>query len=285
LLFEGIAEGKGQLVLTFWKGSTPIGEGCGCWLDIKNIKKMYQRIDSATAHPWENVPFEPEPNEPNKDVVVFVHGWRMSPVSSGNFAESMYKRLWHRGFKGRFAAFHWDTWWYDAAGWVPFIGGGIDAYLAYYNDSERIAWQSAAALKTFVNSLPFENKNLVAHSMGNIVTGEALRQGMEVDNYALLHGAVPAASYDGGQHVKQTQQYNHLTFTMWDNETPDDDPDSATRAVAYRGRLENVSGNLINFFLPQDYATSFAWEVNNEQTKPPDGALMGNYQYQRAKAL
>jgi hypothetical protein len=34
--------------------------------------------------------------------------------------------------------------------------------------------------------------------------------------------------------------------------------DSAVRAVAYRGQLKNVGGNLVYFFLPEDYATSFA---------------------------
>jgi esterase/lipase superfamily enzyme len=82
------------------------------------------------------------------------------------------------------------TWWHDGASeWLPLGGGAIDAYLAHYNDSEYTAWHTAAALKNFVNGLSFENKNLAAHSMGNIVTGEALRQGMAVKNYALMqHG-------------------------------------------------------------------------------------------------
>jgi hypothetical protein len=197
----------------------------------------------------------------------------------------MFKRFWQRGYKGHFAAFHWDTWWHDSAGWVPYLGIAIDSYLANYNDSERIAWQSAAALTSVVNSMPFENKHLVAHSMGNIVAGEALRHGMQVKNYALLHGAVPAACYDEGAHIEQTTEYDHhagpLFLRMWDNQTPDNDSDSMTRVLAYRGRLMNVSGNLINFFLAEDYATSFAWEVNNDQTKPPHGPLAKNYQYQR----
>jgi len=68
---------------------------------------------------------------------------------------------------------------------------------------------------------------------------------------------------------------------MWDNATPDDDSDTSTRTLAYRGRFENVSANLINFFLPQDYATFMPWEVNNDQGKPPDGAFAANFQYDR----
>ena len=48
LLFEGSQEGKGQLVLTIEKSDgTEIGEGPGVWLDLKNIKKMYERANAT----------------------------------------------------------------------------------------------------------------------------------------------------------------------------------------------------------------------------------------------
>ena len=37
-----------------------------------------------------------------KQYIVFVHGWNMSYEGSQNFAETMFKRLWQRGYKGRF---------------------------------------------------------------------------------------------------------------------------------------------------------------------------------------
>jgi hypothetical protein len=56
--------------------------------------------------------------------------------------------------------------------------------------------------------------------------------------------------------------------------------------LAYRGTLKNIGGNLINFYQPQDYATSFAWEINNDQTKPPmyqgetaNASLCFNFEY------
>jgi probable HAF family extracellular repeat protein len=288
LLFEGAGEGKGKLEIVLIDRNHNQSTGGGAWLDVKNVKKMYQRVDSATSNPWAPDQFEPDSNEPKKDAIIFVHGWRMSPDSAGNFSETMFKRLWHRGFKGRFVAFHWDTWWHDSFGWVQFDGGFIDAYLAHYNESEYIAWHSGGALKNFVNSLDCQNKNIVAHSMGNIVAGEALREGMAIRNYALLNAAVPSACYDEDEgRIRQTTQYvqdaGPLHFTMWDRVTPDDDSDSATRALAYRGTLKNVGGTLINFFLPNDQATSFAWEVNNDQTKAPlTGALFNiNFDYNR----
>src|SRR6267154_1609760 len=276
LLFEGASEGKGELTIVFLdQDGNELAEVGSVWIDLKNIKKMYQRVDSATNHPWAPNQFESDPNESTSDAIAFVHGWRMSPDSSGSFAETMYKRLWQRGFNGRFMAFHWDTWWYDGAGWVPFgTGDAIDAYLAHYNDSEHIAWYAGAGLKDCIDHLSSQKKHIIAHSMGNIVAGSALRGGLQIDNYALLNAAVPAACYDEDEgRIRQTVQAVHdagpFHFTMWDSTSPDSDSDLITRDMAYRGTLKNAAGTLVNFFLPDDYATSFAWEINNDQTKPP----------------
>ena len=128
----------------------------------------------------------------------------------------MFKRLWHRGFRGRFIAYHWDTYWFNSWKWVNDLAGvDVGAALAHYNDNEYIAWQDAAtALKNHVNHLDFTNKNIVAHSMGNIVVGQALNEEMAVNNYALLNAAVPAACYDEDEgRIKQTTR-NDRTVTL-----------------------------------------------------------------------
>jgi hypothetical protein len=198
----------------------------------------------------------------------------------------MFKRVWWRGFKGRFAAVRWDTYYNSSDhGWLPYIGQTIDAYLSKYNDSEHNAWLSGPALKTFVDSLPDNYvKHIVAHSMGNVVTGSALQQGMVVTDYAMLNAALPAACYDESEHLKQAPAritVSGFPVDLWNQETPDDDPDVATRSLAYRGRLAHVLGNITSFFLPDDYATSFAWELNNALTKPPAASLAGRFVYRR----
>ena len=40
-----------------------------------------------------------------KKALVFVHGWNMSDGSYFSYSETMFKRLWHQGFRGRFCAF------------------------------------------------------------------------------------------------------------------------------------------------------------------------------------
>jgi hypothetical protein len=179
---------------------------------------------------------------------------------------------------------------------VPYSGQAIDAYLSKFNDSEHNAWVTGQGLATFVNTdLPSGyTKGVIAHSMGNVVAGAALLHGMTVNNYALLHAAIPAACYDEDPNLKPTpttQSTAGVTVHLWDPDTtPDDDPDFTTRALAYRGRLKNVKGNLINFYLPEDYATSYAWELNNVLTKPPSdpgnrpeyGLFNTNFGYDRA---
>ena len=97
-LFEGVSEGKGQLVVTLHTANgTEIAEVPGLWLDITNIKKMYVRgmalpedipapYDSTIIQPPNPViiysldpshPFSQQQNEAPQ-TIVFVHGWRMS---------------------------------------------------------------------------------------------------------------------------------------------------------------------------------------------------------------
>ncbi|MEI8341115.1 MAG: hypothetical protein WCH43_06205, partial [Verrucomicrobiota bacterium] len=119
LLFEGCSEGKGQLVLTYWKNGRKIGECGSVWIDLKNIKKMYERaistpdtvirpynssnstiddlgfhytIDSSNAYQ--------APVDEQKTALVFVHGWNMSYNDYVNYSETMFKRLWRQGYKG-----------------------------------------------------------------------------------------------------------------------------------------------------------------------------------------
>ena len=102
-----------------------------------------------------------------------------------------------------------------------------------------------------------------------------------------MNAALPSACYDESVTLKQspsTTTAAGITVHLWDQDTPDDDPDPPTRALGYRGRLRNVDGNLVSFYLPNDYATSYAWEVNNALTKPPSAPLAGTFLYKRNSA-
>ena len=73
-----------------------------------------------------------------------------------------------------------------------------------FNNSEYRAGKSGESLKQFVTQLPRGyTRNVVAHSMGNFVAGEALRNGMSVLNYVMLNAAVPALCYDDNPNLRQ----------------------------------------------------------------------------------
>jgi hypothetical protein len=193
-------------------------------LDLRDIKQLYTRwdidygvnggvpgtdlrLDTSFQHfvtPTETthssqitmVPFHS-----GDDHVVFVHGWNNSDVVGNDdkaaAAETMFKRLYWQGFRGEFAAFNWPTFYPEG----PF--GDT------YNPSEFQAYRSANALKEILADYRGEAPNLqpvqlLAHSMGNIVAGEALRiwtyelpfnDDPLVTNYVAMQAAVSAGAY------------------------------------------------------------------------------------------
>ena len=192
LLFEGASKGKGELVLEFKKGNEVLAEACSCWVNLLDVRNMYQRVKVTPDDPdkftepsdFVGVPFNATitPHIPNigwvwdpfgeifiedpeeeKEYIVFVHGWNMTYVGAQKYGESMFKRLWQTGYKGRYAFVRWPTY------------TGVTTY----NSSDYRAWLSGKGVAAFVNSLPSDYvRNIAAHSMGNIVVGSALRENM-----------------------------------------------------------------------------------------------------------
>ena len=279
LLFEGVEEGLGELYFDIIKDGQRIGVSPGVWLDIKGVEKMYERAKITLDAP--NIPAPWNSRQPpllqwawdssngvsvdsnaTAQTIVYVHGWRMTYNEYLSWANTTFKRLFQVGYKGRFFSFHWPTFNGENNGPDPvdlFVPGG-----ATYNPSEYRAWLSGPALANFVNSLPNPNaRYLLAHSMGNVVAGAALRSGMIVTRYAMCNSAMAAMAYDG-------------TLTPDDPEyqTPDTDPDVGTRQTfGLANRFNPAVTEIVNFTLPNDYALS-QWSENNKLFKPqvfPDG--------------
>ncbi len=110
------------------------------------------------------------------------------------------KRLYWQGYQGRFGSFRWPT------------GNGFTGNIwqaltdpRNFDNSEFTAWQSATGLLNKLNDLNAEypgNVYVLAHSMGNIVAGEALRLaaqqglGQLANTYVASQAALPAHDYD-----------------------------------------------------------------------------------------
>ncbi len=199
--------------------------------------------------------------------MIFVHGWNMSDESYFSSSETMFKRLWHQGFRGRFCAFRWATL----------------TSLDSYNTSDTRAWKYGRSLATYVASLPGDYvKSVAAHSMGNVVAGSALGRGMSLNRYFLMEAAIPGGCYNDGVN-------NYLVFLRAERRTPTPD---TTADLGYRLYLQGADTRVvksINFYNTVDFALATGtypvvgdtnWEQNQISFKPDANAtLHGNKVY------
>jgi esterase/lipase superfamily enzyme len=133
----------------------------------------------------------------------------------------------------------------------------VGGYLTY-NKSEYRAWLSGVALKDFVTSLPSSyTKNIMAHSMGNVVVGSAFRQGIGgVANYSLLNAAMAAQAYDPAR------------IDIPSRQTPDTDTDPIVQTnFGLSSKFSGITAKITNFYLEDDFATTI-WSYNHEFNKP-----------------
>lgn len=277
VLFEGAAKGKGKLNLVLKvNGQEVVCDGP--WIKLLDVRQFYSRgRTSLTAtqisDPWDspnppaitsvadNTPeFFADPDE-TQQCIIHVHGWRMTEGDSRNWSEMTFKRLWQLHYKGRFATFRWATFSDDTH--PPILG--VDQSKLTYNRTEYRSWLCGPALAQFVNGLPYPgSRYLVAHSMGNVISGNALKAGMNVNRYVMCNAAMAAMSYDGS--------ITNLPLSLV--ATPDTDSDQATRSLGLKNLFNDSLATRINYFLPKDEALA-AWIVNQLANKPDHVKLYG----------
>jgi len=212
---------------------------------------------------------------------VLVHGWNMTdgtqtsgPKSDWKkaFAETAFKRLYWQGFRGEFTAFDWPTF-ADTEGplqdrdplilrrWYP----GAMVENAYrnltYNASEYQAWRSGQALMTYLAEVrsPAGATHLLAHSMGNVVAAEALRQWSAsghdtgvplVNTYIAMQGALSAGAYGSDDTHANIGNSTSDLYRHWPSgDGPNMDDYSMHGA-------ESAARKWVNMFNPVDAATS-----------------------------
>lgn len=310
-LFEGSSEGSGELeiVLLQEDGTTLIGEGGGTWLDLLDIKEMYKRAiasnagvgnPSAPEQPYitntgffndallttteqntgssDPLKFNP-PVDETKQCLIFVHGWWTGYNQFIDYSETMYKRLWWEGYKGRFISYNW-----------PALSGPQT-----YNSSEWVGWVYGKPFMDYVNNLKanFNTLTIASHSQGAVVVGSAIEQGLTFNKYILLEAAIPTGCYS-----------NNTTYNSYqpflDAEAIQPTPD-LTVDYGYRGYITAAIGNVGQyycFYNPLDYAlatgtinwgiagftiatTSANWEGNQISFKPdgnPGQSYAGLYE-------
>jgi hypothetical protein len=113
---------------------------------------------------------------------------------------------------------------------------------------------------------------VLAHSMGNLVVGEAIRGGLQLNHYAMLHAATSASCYS-----------NQISSYIYTNQfsVPDTDTDPFTRNLGYTGYLGGITGGVVNFYDEIDSVITTDWDFNNSTFKPQVLllGLSGGYAY------
>ena len=311
-LFEGAARGTGRLVITFNTGTTgnytKIGESGGVYMDLKDIKELYERytvgdgptpgvnaggggtpaaaavisgdrlppgvpsgLTYASTTSGLSVPTDTNGNK----YILFVHGWNMPPWEKDAFAETMLKRLYWQGYKGKFGTFQWPT---------TYSSSSIDTInklqeISSYDDGEFTAWQSALPLEKLLVALHSPNAYgnnvyLLAHSMGNVVAGEALRiagqsgAGQLVNSYVASQAAVPANCYDPAMLVSDPLSYStDRTVSGATISGGSYGPDTPEIYSSWLASASAAVPTKSNFFNVNDYALGY-WQL--DQVLKPD---------------
>jgi len=270
LLFEGVSRGSGKLVISIYKndGVTKLAESQPIYLDLKDVKEMYQRwtVDNngalaTTATPMSS-PYPYDSTIPADDnFILFVHGWNLAPWERDAFADTAFKRLYWQGYKGHFGAFQWPT----KYGFSEAIGAITDA--DNFDNSETNAWASAMGLLELLDSLNSvfpDHVYMFAHSMGNVVAGEALRlagTNQVVNTYVAMQAAVPAHAYDPTTFIR-TNNLNRLGIG-YNSHTPNYYASYWTSGSPCYFNGTGAAGSYINFYNQQDWALSY-WEVDQD---------------------
>jgi Alpha/beta hydrolase of unknown function (DUF900) len=282
----GVSNGTGGLNLTIKDTNSNVLGQTTAYIQIVDIKQMYERWtvgDQLNVAPTNEASLATDnglplgvpafrytlPQDTNTPYILFVHGWNMESWEKDRFAESALKRLYWQGYQGRFGSFRWPT-----------GNGFVDVWTIATNltekdnfdSSEYQAWQSGSGLLNKLDNLSAEYPGhvyLLAHSMGNIVAGEALRlagSNQVVNAYVASQAAVSAHTYD------DTVPDYSFYYPPWSviADTPDIYGDWLV------GNYGGGAGLVVNFYNTNDYALSRPIWQRDELLKPDQDVLEGS---------
>ncbi len=262
-IFEGCSAGAGELkilVLDPANAYSTLAEGGSIWLDLKDPRDLVERwsCENSTLTPVAPITplhyypgsptFPPPATEPERDYVLYVHGWNMQEFEKQRWIETTYKRLWQLGYKGRVGGFSWPC--------------GTSNFS--YDPSEERAWQAGAELEKLMASLTNAGYRVrvLAHSMGNVVTGEALREAGSAQvaaTYIASQAAIPLHVYDpAAPSIPGLKPVTPNVYaTYWYNGQSTFAPETwPSTNDSYLGKtyMTGAAKSYFNFYNPQDYA-------------------------------
>ncbi|HEU6448914.1 MAG TPA: alpha/beta hydrolase [Verrucomicrobiae bacterium] len=295
----GVAPGNGNLYLKISDANSNVIAQSSVAIQLKDIKQMYERWtigDDPKNAPTTNAILSVNgllngrdafkyslPADTNTPYILFVHGWNMDTNDKNFFAEAAFKRLYWQGYQGRFGDFQWPTYWGFIGGWTALTDP------RNFDSSEFSAWRSAVGLLNKLDDLNAEYPGhvyMLAHSMGNVVAGEALQLGAQqgsgelVNTYIASQAAISAHIYDSSVTTPYLLPFTYkypsglLSSAGTNNYGP-------TTPDIFVNRLTNniaAVGRRINFYNENDFALAMPrWGF--DQITKPDYIPPDNYYY------
>lgn len=282
----GVTNGSGGLTMTIADANSNVLAQTTVYIQIADIKQMYERwtvgddpnlatnnlplsvaIKATDGLPVGASAFQyTPPQNTNTPYILFVHGWNMPYWEKDRYAETAFKRLYWQGYQGRFGEFRWPTY-YDFL-LQEFSEQAFNP--RNYDNSESNAWASAVGLLNKLDDLNAEYPGqvyLMAHSMGNVVAGEALRlaSSQVVNTYIAMQAAVSAHAYDPNTPVWTSSPSTPDNYAYyWTNGAP----------CYFNGSAG--AGTYVNFFNTNDYAlmNPITW-LFDQSFKPDHGGFLG----------
>jgi len=276
-IFCGTSAGNDELVLQVTNQYGGVAGEASVFLNLQDIKQMYERWtvgDDPSTDPtsvaipaYDGLPAGAGSFQYSFDTTLdsktpyflFVHGWNDPPFEKDRFAETTYKRLYWQGYQGRFGLYRWPTYYAFPLGELSLQSVDTENF----DSSENIAWLSAVGLKNRLVALNIQYPGQVyvlAHSQGNVVTGEALRLAGDselVNTYIATQAAVPSHAYDPTTPIRDPVAPTPDRYAQyWTNGAPCYF-DGVSSAATY-----------INFYNPNDWALTLLWPL--DQTLKPD---------------
>ncbi|MGH1472516.1 MAG: alpha/beta hydrolase [Cellvibrionaceae bacterium] len=265
-LFEGVSEGQGALTVRIISNNgDPQIASSPLYIGLRPIKTFYERIGidwpKDIKAPWKyKFSQPPQPNliwkaeemehpfrrpwYEDHNVIVWVHGW--IPQDDENYRrtlvfsfETMLKRLWHQGYRGRIVHFRWPT-----LKKRNFIG---------MQESEYRAYKSALVLVNYVNNLPKDKRvHTTAHSLGGSLLMEAVKLGLDSESAVFQVSAVPAESLDKRESLRLSEKMKGSDQAL---------------DVSFSGYAEASKTRIYNLYNPKDF-TWFGWNLIQNVAKP-----------------
>jgi len=269
-LIEGKTIGKGELIFIVKANGDEVYR-TSVSLELHDIDWFYDvyKTHVSSGERWEvqvqssatkvnAASYVPETNEK----FLLVHGWNMTETEKIQWIQTVFKRLWWQGYQGSVALFSWPT--------LSEYGGFWDVITQpqHFDNSEFRSWCSADALIGVFNTLNASGKlRVMAHSMGNIVAGEAIRRysgGHDIHTYIAAQAALSAHFYDNT--ISATHPINQWVYGLY---RPLSTPDvfghyysGEASTSPYHAQNDMHVSRMLNYFNEQDWALDL-WEMNN----------------------